>query len=179
MVEPFYVEGLRFSCQRCSACCRGDPGYVFLTRADLRRLLRRLGLDFKHFYHEYCTLVDAGTGMALSLREVARSRTSNDCALWGEKGCTIYEDRPSQCATYPFWPSIMESRVSWKRESSACPGIELGELRSRMYIEERLLERRNAGIIVLSYGADPECSDEDTILGCERISPDSAHAVES
>ena len=35
MSEPFYAEGLRFSCERCSACCRGEPGYVFLTKEDL------------------------------------------------------------------------------------------------------------------------------------------------
>lgn len=178
MGEPFYAQGIRFTCARCSACCRGEPGYVFLTKADLKRLLRRLGLDFKRFFHDYCTLVDAGNGMALSLREVTRNKSSNDCVLWGEKGCSVYEDRPVQCSTYPFWPSIMGSRASWKREASACPGIDSGEPRSRNYIEERLLERREAGTIVLSYGADPECSDEDTILGSEGIGSDSADAVE-
>ena len=165
MGEPFYADGIRFTCARCSACCRGEPGYVFLSRADLRRLLSRLDLDFRRFFHDYCTLVDVGNGMALSLREVTRNRFSNDCALWGEKGCTVYEDRPLQCATYPFWPSIMESKSVWKREASVCRGIDSGEPRSKTYIEERLLERLGAGTIVLSYGADPECSDEDTILG--------------
>jgi Fe-S-cluster containining protein len=161
MAEPFYAKGLSFSCTRCSACCRGEPGFVFLTKEDLARLLRRLGLDFKRFFQEYCTLVDAGTGMALSLRENA----AYDCILWGEKGCKVYEDRPVQCSTYPFWSSIIESRSSWRGEARSCPGIGAGELRSRAYIEERMLARRGAGTIVLSYGVDPECMDEDTILG--------------
>lgn len=150
-------------------CCRGDPGYVFLSKEDLGRLLRRLGLDFPRFYKEYCTLVDTGTGLALSLREVARAggdgRESHDCALWGDHGCCVYEDRPLQCSTYPFWASIVESGSSWRREGRSCPGIGAGELRSREYVEERLLARRGAGTIVLSYGADPESADEDTILG--------------
>ncbi len=165
MSEPFYAEGLRFSCERCSACCRGEPGYVFLTKEDLRRLLSRLGLEFKAFFRGYCTLVDAGTGMALSLREVALENGSNDCVLWGAGGCRVYGERPVQCSTYPFWSSIMESRESWRREGRSCPGIGSGETRSREYIEERLLERRGAGTIVLSYGVDPECTDENTILG--------------
>jgi hypothetical protein len=165
MSEPFYARGVRFSCERCSACCRGEPGYVFLTKDDLRRLLARLGLEFKAFFRGYCALVDVGTGMALSLREVPRENGSNDCVLWGAGGCEVYEERPIQCSTYPFWSSIMESRESWRREALSCPGIDSGETRSREYIEERLLERRGAGTIVLSYGVDPECSDEDTILG--------------
>ena len=178
-VDAFYAEGVRFSCTRCSACCRGEPGYVFLTRGDLNRLLKRLGLDFKSFFHEYCRLVDAGNGMALSLKELRREDGSNDCALWGAGGCQVYEDRPVQCSTYPFWPSIVESEASWLREERACPGIGSGEPRSRSYIEERLLERRGAGTIVLSYGADPECSDEDTILGGTGLGADPAHAFES
>jgi uncharacterized protein len=161
MADSFWAEGLSFSCTRCSACCRGEHGYVFLTKEDLRRLLKRLVLDFKSFFLEYCTLVDTGTGMALSLRE----NSAYDCILWRAEGCSVYEDRPLQCSTYPFWPSIMESRTSWNAEAQACPGIGAGELRSRSHIEERILARRGAGTIVLSYGVDPECTDEDTILG--------------
>jgi uncharacterized protein len=174
MADPFYAQGLSFSCARCSSCCRGEPGYVFLAKEDLRRLLRRLGLDFKRFYKDYCILVDAGTGMALSLRESA----DFDCVFWGPGGCGVYEDRPVQCSTYPFWASILASKSSWREEGRSCPGIGAGETRSRGYIEERLFARRRAGTIVLSYGVDPECSDEDTILGSEGLGPDPAHAVE-
>lgn len=32
------------------------------------------------------------------------------------KQCSIYEARPVQCRTYPFWPTIMESMQSWDSE---------------------------------------------------------------
>ena len=178
MADEFYAEGVLFSCTRCSACCRGEPGYVFLARGDIARLLARLGLDFKSFFRDYCRLVDLGNGMALSLREVRRENGSNDCVLWGAGGCRVYEDRPIQCSTYPFWSSIVESRASWLREAKACPGIDTGKSITKAYIEERLLERRGAGTIVLSYGVDPECSDEDSILGSAGLGADPAHAVE-
>lgn len=60
MEEPFYAGGLRFSCERCSGCCRGGPGYVFLSKDDLARLLSRFRLGFPDFYKRYCTLVDTG-----------------------------------------------------------------------------------------------------------------------
>jgi Fe-S-cluster containining protein len=184
MGEPFYADGLRFTCTRCSYCCRGESGYVFLSKGDLGRLLRRLSLDFKTFFREYCILVDTGEGMSLSLREVARapgratSRAVHDCVLWGSGGCSVYGDRPIQCSTYPFWGSVVESRASWREEAGSCPGMDSGELRSRAYIEERLLARRRAGTIVLAYGVDPECADEDSILGGAGLGPDSLNAVE-
>jgi hypothetical protein len=146
-----------------------------------------LSLDFKAFYREYCTLIDTGAGMALSLRDVARDSSpgeklgnfrSFDCVFWGAEGCAVYADRPIQCRTYPFWASVVDSEASWREESRSCPGIGAGELRSRFYIEERLQERRGAGMIVLAYGVDPENADEDTILGGARLGPDSSDALE-
>eukprot|EP01031_Cornospumella_fuschlensis_P022540 gene22540-27509_t len=32
------------------------------------------------------------------------------------KTCTIYEERPLQCRTYPFWPSLMRSDAAWQEE---------------------------------------------------------------
>ena len=31
--------------------------------------------------------------------------------------CGAYEVRPVQCATYPFWPSFLESRSAWAEEA--------------------------------------------------------------
>ncbi len=163
MTEPWYQDGLSFACARCSGCCRGGPGYVFLAKEDLRRLLNRLSLDFPTFFRRYCTLVNIGTGWALSLGE----RRNYDCVFWSDQGCSVYEDRPVQCSTYPFWSSIMESRKSWQAAGDDCPGIGRGELRSPEYIEKRLGERRDAGTIVLDDNAarSPESIDADTLLG--------------
>jgi uncharacterized protein len=151
MGEPFYAEGLNFGCERCSSCCRGGPGYVFLAKPDVDRLLGRLGLDFAVFFRDYCTTVDTGLGLALSLKETP----AYDCILWTEKGCSVYEDRPVQCSTYPFWDSILESRRRWNDEAASCPGIGKGEPRSRSSIEDCLFARRAAPAIVFGYGEEP------------------------
>lgn len=39
------------------------------------------------------------------------------------KSCDIYEVRPIQCRTYPYWPGIMKDEKSWKEESLDCEGI--------------------------------------------------------
>ncbi len=163
MADAFYDEGLHFSCTRCSACCRGGPGYVFLAKSDLRRLLSRLGLDFPTFFKRYCVLVETGIGFELSLAE----RPNYDCVFWGEDGCTVYEDRPIQCSTFPFWASIVASKENWTDAGLDCPGIGKGELRSREYIQELLWRRRAEGAVVISAAAalKPEDIDADSILG--------------
>jgi uncharacterized protein len=182
MDEVFYADGLRFSCEQCSYCCRGEPGFIFLSPEDLRRLLRLLKLDFKRFFKDYCILIDTGNGMTLSLRDVKRkngpgaSGFTYDCVFWRQGGCEVYEDRPVQCSTYPFWASILESEDAWRDEARWCPGVNTGELRSRSHIEACMSARREAGTVVLAYGVDPECADEDTILGGSRLGPDAPDA---
>ncbi len=155
MSDAFYSGGLAFECRRCSACCRGEPGFVFLTRSDIRRILRRLGIEYRAFCADFCRTVDTGLGMALSLRE----KPGYDCVFWGDGGCSIYEDRPVQCSTYPFWASILESRSRWDEEGAYCPGIGRGERRSGAHIEGRLAERGSEPIVVFEYGEDPGDAD--------------------
>ena len=39
------------------------------------------------------------------------------CIFLNDEGlCNIYEARPVQCSTYPFWPRIMASRGAWNSE---------------------------------------------------------------
>lgn len=39
------------------------------------------------------------------------------CIFLGEDNrCTIYEARPLQCRTYPYWPRMMMSRDEWLAE---------------------------------------------------------------
>ena len=44
------------------------------------------------------------------------NNSEQHCVFLKDKLCQIYEARPSQCSTYPFWPTIMKSPMSWNRE---------------------------------------------------------------
>jgi Fe-S-cluster containining protein len=108
-------------------------------------------------------LVNTGTGFSLSLSE----KPNYDCIFWEASGCTVYEDRPIQCSTFPFWSSLLDSRQAWKDGGADCPGMDRGELRTREYIEERLWLRRANPTIILDadMARRPEDLDADTILG--------------
>jgi Fe-S-cluster containining protein len=131
---PFYGDGLRFSCLRCSACCRYESGYVFLGREDLDRLAGALVMNREDFMKTWCRWVPGSRGTEyLSLKE----KPNYDCIFWKD-GCTVYQNRPLQCRTYPFWDSIMISASAWENAGRECPGMDQGEWRGAAYIEECL-----------------------------------------
>ena len=122
--ESFYEAGLKFSCKRCSACCRYEAGFVFLSETDIDNLVKALKIDKNSVLNTYCrTVTDWEGAKVLSLKE----KSNNDCILWDE-GCTVYDFRPLQCTAYPFWESILASKEAWQTAASACPGINSGRL---------------------------------------------------
>ena len=52
------------------------------------------------------------------------------CVFLGEKGCTVYEARPEQCRTWPFWPENLKREVWAKEIVPFCPGADEGRLYS-------------------------------------------------
>ncbi|MBN1837483.1 MAG: YkgJ family cysteine cluster protein, partial [Spirochaetales bacterium] len=129
--ERFYAEGLRFECTRCSRCCRHAPGYVFLSQEDLRLLAETSGMSPRGFFEEYCREVDLYGIPRVSLRE----RDNYDCILWNDGGCSLYEARPLQCRSYPFWSSNLACFESWTAVCEECPGAGQGQLHSPEEIE--------------------------------------------
>jgi Fe-S-cluster containining protein len=128
---PLWVEkegGLAFSCTRCGECCRGGPGFVWVGEGEIGAIARFLGMDRDSFGRRYLRRV----GARLALVE----KPNWDCVFWEEaRGCTVYDARPAQCRTYPFWPEVVRSRASWRAEKARCPGIAQG---GRRYLPEEI-----------------------------------------
>ena len=152
--SPFYALGLRFSCIRCSACCRYESGFVFLSGKDAIRLAAALNMEYRAFTETFCRWVFSENGQEqLALKE----KTNFDCIFWTseqgkadfghEGGCSVYEARPLQCRAFPFWPSIVSSGHSWKMTASECPGMDKGELHSPNSVDKWLAERQKEPII--------------------------------
>ena len=140
MNRPFYADGLCFSCVRCSRCCSHEPGYVYLSKKDLEKLLHWSGLDTHSFIEKYCRWVPyySCDEKVLSLKE----KPDFSCIL-EDRGCSAYQERPIQCVTYPFWNFILKDKSNWKIESRSCPGIDRGKLHLQEEIEEAMLRHRN------------------------------------
>lgn len=129
--EVFYEQGLRFECQGSGKCCtsHGEFGFVYLTVEDRERFAKFLGLSVDAFVKKYC---DRTNGVYHLKEEKGRP----DCLFLKNKACTVYEARPNQCRTWPFWPEVMNAKA-WKTEvESFCPGVGKGRLWTKSEIEE-------------------------------------------
>lgn len=121
------ATGLSFSCTMCGNCCTGPEGYVLVTEAETAALAARLGIDA----HEFLARFTKTTEFGRSLTEKASS-FGHDCVFLdrekipGRAVCGVYEDRPTQCRTWPFWKTIIQSRAHWERVKRTCPGIDRG-----------------------------------------------------
>jgi uncharacterized protein len=112
------LKDMDFKCQRCSDCCRIDPGVVLLTENDADTISRHLKTGRDKFISEYCRAIERNGKFNVSLKE----KPNYDCIFWNGS-CLIYEARPLQCRTYPYWPGVVESRHSWNDEAKRCAGI--------------------------------------------------------
>jgi uncharacterized protein len=48
--------------------------------------------------------------------------TEFECIFLNGKMCSIYEHRPQQCGTFPWWPDVVRSKTSWENEKERCEG---------------------------------------------------------
>jgi Fe-S-cluster containining protein len=126
--KPWFTGGLRFRCTGCGDCCTGAPGYVWVTGEEMELLAQHLGLTRDEFEREYVRSV----GVRKSLVEY----DNGDCVFFDGKSrkCTVYEARPRQCRTWPFWESNVRSPEAWERTCEVCPGSGKGKLHSAEHI---------------------------------------------
>lgn len=133
-------QGLRFECTQCGKCCwtRGEYAHVYLTSDDIRRLATATGHTQRDFRMRFtfrcaegwteldfvggrCVLLDAETNL-----------------------CTVYESRPTQCRTFPFWPELIR-RGRWTAEARRiCEGVERGDPLAPEEVAARLAAQKRA-----------------------------------
>jgi hypothetical protein len=118
--EPWFSDGLRFACTGCGGCCTGEPGYVWVTKAEIAALAAVVEVTVEEFERRYVRTI----GIRKSLVELA----GGDCAFFDNqsRGCRVYDARPRQCRTWPFWASNLASPMDWVQTSERCPGCNIG-----------------------------------------------------
>ena len=135
MNNKFFNSGIRFECQGCGRCCRseGYEAYVYLNLSERQRIAKHLNISTIKFTGTYT--------MKTKKRFHLKEPLQNCCFLINNK-CTIYEARPLQCRTWPFWPENMKE-IIWKREiTPSCPGIGKGRLFSNSEISDYLIKEK-------------------------------------
>lgn len=127
---PWYAAGLRFRCTACGECCTGDPGHVWLTEEEIKRMAAARGMRPFAFKRKFVRRI----GKRFSLRE----RENGDCVMLEGEKCTVYEAKPTRCTTFPFWGPVLDSPQEWAETAERCEGIDQGDLYSLLEIEQLL-----------------------------------------
>jgi Fe-S-cluster containining protein len=132
----WWRAGVQFQCQGSGQCCtsHGEFGYVFMTLEDRKRMAKVLKMRTGEFTKKYCEK----TG---GIHHLIEEKGKPDCMFLRGKRCGVYEGRPTQCRTWPFWPEVMEAKA-WKKDVvEFCPGVGKGKVWSGDEIEKILNEQ--------------------------------------
>lgn len=105
------------ACGDCNGiCCNGETGNIWVSKKEMVAIASFIGIDVSEFIDSYLRKV----GYRYSIKELKKN--DNYACLFFDvekNGCGIYDVRPEQCRTYPFWPFFKENPDVVVKE---CPG---------------------------------------------------------
>lgn len=135
--QEWWSEGVQFECQGSGRCCtsRGEYGYVFFSLEDRELAAKVMKISEQQFREQYCQKVDGHWALKDPVDK------NPDCIFLKDKRCTIYEGRPTQCRTWPFWPEVMSAKAWTKSVAEYCPGVGKGKVISADKIRASLIEQ--------------------------------------
>lgn len=106
------------ACEKCQGrCCIGESGCIWVNPQEILALANALHVEREEFINNYLIKI----GYRYSIKE----EIFNDgfrCVFFDvkERRCSVYENRPTQCRTFPFW-EYFKNNISEVEEE--CPGI--------------------------------------------------------
>ncbi len=106
------------ACAACQGrCCTGESGYIYVTKDEIKAIAEVLNEDINELRVKYLFK----KGYKYSIKEL-NFNDSFECIFYDREsnGCRIYNARPSQCKTFPFW-DYYKTRVDELKQE--CPGI--------------------------------------------------------
>lgn len=111
------------ACEACGGnCCVGESGYIWVGKNEIEVLASFLNMAENEFIDKYLVKV----GYRFSLQEKYHEELKHCCIFFDEnkKQCGVYEARPTQCRTFPFWDYYKFNILEVQKE---CPGIRVGQ----------------------------------------------------
>ncbi|MBN2768978.1 MAG: YkgJ family cysteine cluster protein [Campylobacterales bacterium] len=106
-------------CESCGGyCCRGESGYIWVKYEEIEKISKKLSMSVEDFAIIYLKKV----GHRYSLIEKKVEDDDYACIFFdlSTNRCSIYEERPNQCRTFPFWQQFKNDKDEVKNQ---CPGV--------------------------------------------------------
>jgi len=107
------------ACDTCAGnCCIGESGYIWINKQEIDFLAKHLNLSIEETRDKYLYK----KAYKYSIKEVKLSEDNYACTFFDlkKRQCSIYEARPTQCRTFPFWEYFKENTQEVYKE---CPAI--------------------------------------------------------
>lgn len=123
----FFFDGS--ACDSCGGrCCIGEPGFTWISPKEIEKLADLLQKPTEEVMDTY--IVEAQNRYSLTEKSIGDNLFA--CIFFDtEKGaCTIYEARPEQCRTFPFWDEYLIVKDDTYYN---CPGITPRKLKERLW----------------------------------------------
>ena len=116
--DGFNYEFDSSKCDECGGkCCVGESGYIWISEDEIRSLGEYLGYKTELFKEIFLEKF----GNRYSIKEKLY-KGGLACIFFDEKNknCSIYEYRPNQCRSFPFWEHFKGNFKELERE---CIGV--------------------------------------------------------
>lgn len=117
---PWYKEGLRFKCTECGKCCTGSAGFVWVSEEEMIAMAASLQISLDLFKRKYVRRRDNRYAL---VEKKTQNKDEFACIFLNGKKCDVYQNRPKQCRTYPWWQENLNTEKSWQLAAEACEGI--------------------------------------------------------
>lgn len=102
-----------------------------MTRPEIKLIAEFLQIPIRQLKRDYLKRVGLRTSIVedpLTKDCIFLRETHGLTGIDGRKRCAIYTVRPSQCRSWPFWPSNLASGKAWNETTRKCPGVNRGRL---------------------------------------------------
>lgn len=106
-------------CSKCRGnCCIGESGYIWINKQEIENLAKLLNLSIEELGMNYLKKV----GYKYSIVEKKIAQDNYACIFFDleKRQCSVYEARPSQCRTFPFWDYFKKNEQEVYEE---CPAV--------------------------------------------------------
>ncbi|MDA8422857.1 MAG: YkgJ family cysteine cluster protein [Nitrospiraceae bacterium] len=91
-----------------TACCSNIN--IVLPPYDLLRLRKRFGMTTEDFINKYCEIEILAKTLLPVITLRMQSDEKRSCPFVSPEGCSVYEDRPSNCRYYPLGMATLRKK---------------------------------------------------------------------
>lgn len=123
LMKRWFDSSVAFACTACGKCCKSRNTRVFVNPSEVEELATAKSVPVPEFLRKFTdTLIDSNGRSLVTLKGHPKKP---QCIFLEGNACTVYNVRPTQCRTYPFWPQHMIGAAEWRAEAVNCEGIVL------------------------------------------------------